>query len=115
MGVMENNQVVTTSKITYVIEKDGSLGLVSPYLFAQRLKDLIEVEIVDSKVIMNCLEQQGVIFLECNLPLTFPIADKPNIRKKIQSLAEGLSQKLKKQTDLIKACYQKSYRCFNAQ
>lgn len=113
MGVMENIQVVTTSKITYVIDKDGSLGLVSPYLFAQRLKDLIELEIVDSKVIMNCLEQQGVIFLECNLPSTFPIADKPNVRKKIQSLAECLSQKLTKQTDFIKTYYQKSYRCFN--
>lgn len=110
---MDNNHFIITSKITYTIKIDQSLGFVSPYIFAQRLKESIEVEITHSRVFMNCLEEKGQILLECNLPSDFPIADNSNVRKKIQELAQDLTQKLTEQNNLIKTCYQKSYNCFN--
>lgn len=97
--------MVTDGKIVYTIDLRENLGLISPYLFAERLKEAIEIEIIDSRVFISHLEQNGVILLECKLPQNFAMSNCASIKSKIDNMAESLKQKLTQQSYFAKSLY----------
>ncbi len=97
--------MATNSKIIYSIDLDEDIGLISPYLFAERLRELIEIEFIDFNVVIYYLEEKGEILLECKLPQNFPVSNDSSIKNKIDDMAEGLKQKLTQQTCLAKSLY----------